>query len=65
MREGEVEAERSASQVAKERGVVRWEARRDFVERLIRTREMLGRVWRSAESWERKCWPTPPAPGVG
>lgn len=59
-----VEASRSASQVEKESGVVRWEARRLLDEREMRTREMLGYFWLRVESWERKCRPTPPAPGV-
>lgn len=58
-----MDASRSFSQVEKERGVVRWEARRLFVEREMRTREMLGNFWLRAESWERKWRPTPPAPG--
>lgn len=63
VRGGEVDASRSCSQVEKERGVVRWEARRLLLEREMRTREMLGNLWLRAESWERKCRPTPPAPG--
>lgn len=50
VRGGEVDASRSDSQVEKESGVVRWEARRDLVEREMRTREMLGIFWLRAES---------------
>lgn len=63
VRGGEVDAERSVSQVERESGVVRWEARRELVVREMRTREMGGRVWARRESWVRKWWPTPPAPG--
>lgn len=44
LRGGEVEASRSCSQVSRESGVVRWDARRDLEEREMRTREMLGRL---------------------
>ena len=44
MRAGEVDASRSCDQVERERGVVRWEARRLLVEREMRTREMLGNL---------------------
>lgn len=37
-----MDASRSFSHVSRERGVVRWEARRLLVEREMRTREMLG-----------------------
>ena len=63
VRAGEVDASRSCSHVWKERGVVRWEARRLLAEREMRTREMLGRSLLRDESWERKWRPTPPAPG--
>ena len=58
-----MDASRSFSHVERERGVVRWEARRLLVEREMRTREMLGSFWLRSESWERKWRPTPPAPG--
>ena len=54
MRGGEVEASRSASQVERERGAVRWEARRDLPVRDMRTRERLGSLWLRSASWERK-----------
>ena len=63
VRGGEVDASRSADQVERERGVVRWEARRDLLVREMRTREMAGYFWLRSESWERKWRPTPPAPG--
>lgn len=54
VRAGEVDSLRSFSQVSRESGVVRWEARRLLVEREIRTSEMLGNLWLRTESWERK-----------
>ena len=60
---GEVDASRSRCQVERESGVVGLEARRDLLEREMRTREMLGNFWLRRESWERKWRPTPPAPG--
>ena len=62
VRGGEADASRSCCHVERESGVVRWEARRDLVERDMRTREMLGSFWLRRESWERKWRPTPPAP---
>ena len=63
VRGGEVDASRSASLVEWEWGVGRGEARRDLLEREMRTRERLGSFWLRRESWERKWRPTPPAPG--
>lgn len=58
-----VVAERSASQVERESGVVRCVARRDLEVSEMRTRDMLGYWALRVESWDRKCRPTPPAPG--
>ncbi len=64
VRAGWGEVERSWGQVLREMGVV-GVAVRDFVEREMRRRVMLGYLGRRAESWDRKCVPTPPTPVDG
>lgn len=64
VRAGWGDKERSVDQDSREMGWV-GVAWRVLVEREMRIREALGYLGRRAESWERKCVPTPPTPGDG
>lgn len=58
------DVERSFSHVGRNIGCV-GVAWRLLFEREMRIREVLGYLGRRAESWERKCVPTPPTPRDG